>query len=263
MAIIEFCFNSTFTPIWNHGISACFYKTVQPIVVFVLAIIVLIYHEYNKWKCSKSRRKKPTDSQQQGLIQNAEDIEAIPVVNIGQSEDVPNRKCFKDFPFPELPMPFLYVVQLLLHVLLFLMPVVHIILKLIICKECLDGAHILTAVLNFLAWIITLRSLKHERKYFFFIKEKRHSIAILVFWTIALLFEAVVFFSWDNPKSFLHKYEDNAKLLDLVMFSLKFALHSLTFVIGLRGPGLYKAKYDQVYEIYSLFVIIYKFSYNI
>ncbi|XP_066929948.1 ATP-binding cassette sub-family B member 6-like [Clytia hemisphaerica] len=247
MAVIEFCFNSTLTPIWDHGISMCFYKTVQPIVVFILSLLVFCYHQYIRYKCKQSRKKTVKDPQKRGLIQGAEDIEAIPVVDMGENDqDAPNKKSFKAFAFPKLPTPFLYVVQLLLHGSIAVLPVIHIISTLIIEKDHVDGSHILAAILNFLAWVVGFKALKKERKHYFVIKAKRHSVLMLLFWTVALLFECLIFFSLNKDGSFLKHYQEDIKLLNLIIFSIKFALHTLTFLLGLHGPGLHKSKYDKV-----------------
>ena len=245
MAIIEFCFNSTLTPVWDHGFSICFYKTVQPIVVFILSFIAFCYHQYIHWKCKqKCRNRSFKDPQRQGLlIQNASNIEAVPDIEIDGQEE---GKSFKAFSFPKLPTPFLYVAQLTLHFLIALLPVINIIATLIIDRNHIDGAQIFKDVLNFTSWIVGFKALKHERKHFFMMKIKRHSIIMLLFWTCALLLELALFFTWNKDNGFLKHYDDDIKLLQLVTFSFKIAFSTLTFLVGLNAPGLHKAKYDKV-----------------
>ena len=247
MAVIEFCFNSTLTPIWNNGISMCFYKTVQPIVVFILAFIAFCYHQYIRWKCKQKCKKRPSrDPQRQGLlIQEATDVEAIPDVDIDDL-GAEKRKSFKGFSFPKLPIPFLYVAQLIFHFVIAFLPVIHILATLIIDRKHIDGAHIFKVVMDFLSWIIGFKALKHERKHYFVVKAKRHSIIMLLFWTFALLLELALFFTWNKDNGFLKHYSDDIKLLQLIIFSLKTIFCTLTFFVGLHAPGLHKAKYDEV-----------------
>lgn len=247
MAVIEFCVNSTLTPIWNHGISMCFYKTVQPIVVFILAFIAFCYHQYIHWKCKQKCKKRPSrDSQRQGLlIQDASDAEAILVIEI-DDQGTEKGKSFKGFSFPKLPTPFLYVAQLIFHFVIASLPVFHIMAILIIDRKHIDGAEIFKAVMDFLSWIIGLKALKHERKHYFVVKAKRHSIIMLLFWTFALLLELALFFTWNKDDGFLKHYDDDIKLLRLIIFSLKIIFCTLTFLVGLHAPGLHKAKYDEV-----------------
>lgn len=255
MAVIEFCVNGTILPIWKNGVSHCFYHTVQPIIVLLLSIISFLYHVYLKWKCKQKRsprkqksRGKLTDQQKIGLIQHADDIETIPVVDMegDAKEEEQKRKCFKDFPFPKLPLPFLYVVQLLFHSILLILPVLQIILKTILAKEKLSGVHIMSSILNFLAWLIGSQTLKRERKVFFYRKRKRHSIPMLLFWTFALVLEAMVFTSWNNKNSFLRKHEEAVEVMEVCVYAFRFTATFCTFVLGLHAPGLYKAKYDTV-----------------
>lgn len=255
MAVIEFCVNTTILPIWNHGLSQCFYQTVQPIVVFLLAIISFLYHTYLKWKCKQRQtprkpksRVNPSDFQRIGLIQHADDIETVPVVEIEDDakEEPSKQKCFKDFPFPKLPIPFLYVVQLLLHSLLLILPVLHIILKIILAKDRLAGVQIMSSVLNFCAWLVGFHTLKQERKIFFVAKLKRHSIGMLLFWTVAHVLEALVFTSWNNKNSFLRNHEEGVQLMEVIMFAFRFAATFFIFILGLHAPGLYKTKYATV-----------------
>ena len=253
MAVIEFCFNSTLTPIWEHGISMCFYKTVQPIVVFLLSFIALCYHLYIRYKCKQKCRKRNSKKPRKHglLIQDESDLESIPDID-SDGEGMEKAKSFKAFSFPKLPTPFLYVVQLILHVLIAMMPVIYTIAALIIDKNHIDGAHIMKAVLDIASWIIGFKALKHERKHFFIIKAKRHSIIMLLFWTFALLLELTLFFTWNRDDGFLKHYNDDIKLLQLIIFSFKITFHTLTFFIGLHGPGLYKARYDEVSNYLNL-----------
>lgn len=248
MAVIEFCYNSTLLPIWDHGISVCFYKSVQPIIVFIISLLVVIYHKYHSWTESRVKKSSRNDNiESRGLIQGTEDIEAIPVVNIPCSNDClkQDRKCFKDFPFSKLPTPFLYVLQLLVHAVLTLSPVIHIITKLIVCKECVDGAHIVMSIMNFLTWIIGLKTLRYERKCFLIRRIKRHSLIMLCLWTVALLLECLFFLSWNSYHSFLKEFTDPEKMLDVGMFGVNLGLKLIAFLLGLYAPGLHKNKYDK------------------
>ena len=188
---------------------------------------------------------------QVGLIQSTEE-ENIAFNDNTTAPAIPFRRCisFKDFPFPRLPVPFLYVCQLFLHVFLLFLPVIHIIVMLILSKDALSGVNILTAVLNTVGWICGFHALKHERYHLFMTKAKRHSIFMLLFWGVVLLLEFLVFVSWESLLWYLKNHDNNTKFLDLIMFCFRLSAKVLVFLLGLHAPGLYKQKYEKVCIIF-------------
>jgi len=245
--LLDYCqLNSTLLPIWNHGLSPCFYHTVEPLVLFLIAISLAIFHRYKIWK-SKKKVVRVRSDDQVGLIQTSDD-HTIDINNKDNTTGCVTKKAFKDFPFPKLPLPFLYACQLILHAFHVLLPVLHIVLKLILCRECITGVTLLNAVLKFVTWLIGFNALKHERFCYFLKKYKRHSFIMLLLWTVALILEALVFVSWNSAEWYLQYHNSLSSMLDLVMFSFRIAATLLLFLLGLHAPGLYKDKYDKPVE---------------
>lgn len=246
--MIEYCHsNATFLPIWSDGLSPCIYDTVKPIVLFLIPFCKWLYNEHRVHHCKRNRCKhnKKQEEDQVGLIQNAE-----PVDDMHQSIDMEDvkeckKKFFKDFSFPELPLPFLYAVQMFLHGIQFVLPLAHLLAKVILCKNCTSGVDLLSGGLEVIGWFFALKALKCERFRYYVIKAKHHSIPLILFWFLALLFEALVFVSWNSMQWYLREHKTGTDLLNFIMFCLRLSVTIMLFILGLHGPGLYKIKKEK------------------
>ena len=239
--LLKYCpVNATLLPVWNGGISLCFFYTVQPSALLIIAIVLSIYHHCQIRMCKKDRMKK-TLVNSVGLVQSVEyhklDLE---------TKASPPKRCFKDFPFPEFPVPFLYVCQLLLHAFHILLPILHLIVKLIICRDCISGVTLLCVILQFVTWLLGFKGLKHERNYHCCKKIKSHSVVMLVFWTLGFLFEVAVFISWNSVEWYLQYHQRDVDLLDLGFFCCRLTASFFLFLLGFHAPGMYRDYYDQV-----------------
>lgn len=237
--MIDYCGkNESFLPIWNEGISPCLYHTVAPGLLLIVPLIMCIYHHCTKRRFLK-KSLNTNESDVAHLVDSEEELGDVPEVA------VLNRTCsFQGFSFSRLPVPFLYACQAFLHILLILQPIVNIIVKVVMCPDCLSGAEILHNAMNLVCWIVAMKALIIERKYYFCRKIKNHSIPMLMFWTLALLLEILIFVSWNNKN--WHLMDSGTDYLDLIMLSLKCAFTFGLFIHGLFAPGLYKSKYDHI-----------------
>ena len=156
-----------------------------------------------------------------------------------------NSKKFKGFSFPELPFPFLYGCQSFIHILHIFLPLIHLFVKMCMCHTCISGVDILTSLGQFVAWCSGFKALKVERFHFFLSKIKMHSVLMLLFWTVALLFDIIVFVSWKSLNWYMSHPSGEIKQLDLITFCLRLFFSVILFILGLLGPGLYKDHYDQ------------------
>lgn len=238
--------NSTFLPVWQHGLSRCLFETVQPAVILVLAIISFVYHYLQRRHCQKIMKNCNTAQVSRGSINDSMEDEAlVTVVGTESVEEFCMQKShFKDFAFSGLPIPFLYFCQILCHFGHVLLPILHIVIKASMCHTCVSWLDILTNLGSFSAWAVGLSALKIERFIFFMRRRQSHSLFLLIFWTVALVIELLAFVSWNSLEWWFTHQESDMNKLDFVVFCLRLSFSTLLFVLGFHAPGLYRSKYE-------------------
>ena len=230
--MLSFCpANDTFIQVWaNKGFSRCFVEAVSPTVLFVLIFISFIIQLRRYLKCKKARRYR------QLQVQNGK-IEGVEFDTLSPSL----RKCyFKGFAFTELPRPFLYVCQWLIHGVLMILPIVDLLNRLISCPRCLHGSILYQDIMSVLIWGFAIRHLQKERKIFYRAHIKHHSVLFMLFWSLSLLVDVFALVSWNSKIWWFVDHGSELRLMELFIFSIRFSSNILLFVLGFVAPGLYK-----------------------
>eukprot|EP00794_Sanderia_malayensis_P015285 gene15285-16862_t len=232
--MLPFCpVNDTLVNIWkNSGFSRCFIETLSPSILLLLIAIISILQLRRYLKCKKAKRYRCLQ------VQNGKG-DAVEFENISPHC---KKSYFKGFAFTELPRPFLYVCQWLLHGILLLLPMVDLLTRLIICPSCLHGSVLYQDIILIVIWGMALQNLQRERKIFYRAHIKHHSFLFIVFWTLSLLVDIFALVSWNNKLWWFVDHGTSLKLMELFMFSIRFASNVLLFPLGFYAPGLYKER---------------------
>ena len=134
---------------------------------------------------------------------------------------------------------FQYTLQQFLHLCLPIIPVIDIITKVSITPERLQGYVMVNDGEMLITWVVAFFVLRNESALYFKAHVSRHSIGLLLFWTLAFIIENVSFFSWNSPHWWFAR-KTKIQEAEFGLFVARYVLLSLIFLLGLKGPGLYK-----------------------
>eukprot|EP00795_Rhopilema_esculentum_P006771 gene6771-12337_t len=237
--MLSFCPNNdTLRKVFKDGgFSRCFVELFTPSLLMILIIVSFIIQLRRYWKCKKMKKYRKLHVQNGG--RGGIEIDQLS----------PHcKKHFKGFAFSDLPRPFLYVVQWLLHACLIILPAADLMSRLILCPSCLHGSVLYQDVMLILIWGFALRNLQRERKMFYRAHIKSHSLLFLLFWSLSLLVDIFALVSWDSHVWWFSGPKTEVKRMELFVFSIRFSSNLILFVLGFLAPGLYKEKKKVVAE---------------
>ncbi len=120
-----------------------------------------------------------------------------------------------------MPTPFLYACQWLLHALLIVLPAVDLVTRLILCPSCLHGSILYQDILLVIIWGLALRHLQRERKLFYRCHFKRHSVLLILFWSLSLIVDVMGLVSWNSDLWWFIDHSSEVKLMELFIFSIR------------------------------------------
>ena len=231
--MLSFCPNNdTLRKVFKDGgFSRCFVELFTPSVLMILIIVSFIIQLRRYWKCKKMKKYRKLHVQNGG--RGGIEIDQLS----------PHcKKHFKGFAFSELPRPFWYVVQWLLHACLIILPAADLLSRLILCPSCLHGSVLYQDVMLIFIWGFALRNLQRQRKMFYRAHVKSHSLLFLLFWSLSLLVDIFALVSWNSHVWWFSGPKTEVKRMELFVFSIRFSSNLILFVLGFLAPGLYKEK---------------------
>lgn len=196
---MHFCPNNiSFTDIWiNNGVSPCFMDTISSVFLFSY-IAICGGIEHIIYK----RYSTPVDS---GLVK---------------------KSC-------------LYNLQIALCVLLPVISLLRFVLQVtLIGHGVVCGYIVLYFVMTVLYWPFSLSVILLERhKALPSVPTSGHGLVLLIFWTLTLANENLVFLSW-NKKSWWFSIESLSDKIELSLFISRYVCTLSLFILGLKAPGL-------------------------
>ena len=239
----------------DSGLPRCIMGTVPPAVLLSLVLLLSLIQ---LWK----RRKIHAESYRHGLLS---DVESTSVQEIVRDEIQPcNNGLLRckhidgqseledsfvinpvEFVHGDNQTSFWYTFQQFLHICVVLVPVIDVITKVSLAPERLQGYVVVTDVGMFLTWIIALFVLRTESKQYFKAHISRHSLGLLLFWSFAFIIENLAFISWNNPHWWFGR-KTSIQEAEFGLFIARYIIMVLVFLLGLKGPGLYRPPKPQV-----------------
>ena len=225
----------------DSGLPRCIMGTVPPAI---LLFFVLLLSLIQLWK----RKKIHAESYRHGLLSNVESLSVQEIVR----EEI--KECELDNSFVSNPAEFihgdnrtsfLYTFHQFLHICLVLVPVIDVITKVALVLKRLQGYTVVSDAGMFLTWMIALFVLRSESKQYFKARISRHSLGLLLFWTLAFIIENLAFISWNNPHWWFGR-QTGIQEAEFGLFVARYTIMLLVFLLGLKGPGLYRPPKPQV-----------------
>lgn len=231
----------------DSGLPRCIMGTVPPAVLLLLVLLLALFQLYKKRKILK-------DKQGRTLLS---DIESTSVEEIIREEDKPadHVRSFNcemqqqssiqfianpaEFVHGDNRTSFMYTFQQFLHICLVFVPVVDIITKVAMEPKRLQGYVVVSDGGMLLTWLIAFFVLRAESTKYFKAHVTRHSIGLLLFWSLAFVLENLAFISWNNPHWWFGRKTRNQEA-EFGLFITRYVILVLIFVLGLTGPGLYQ-----------------------
>lgn len=236
----------------DSGLPRCIMGTVPPAVLLFFVLLLALIQLYKKGKIQKDNR---------GRTLLSADIESTSVEEIIKEEVKPsdgvlkfrhiNRSCQRsqysiqaimnpaEFVHGDNRTSFLYTFQQFLHISLVLVPIVDVITKTVIEPKRLQGYVMVSDGGAFLTWLIAFFVLRAESSRYFKVHLSRHSIGLLLFWSMAFVIENLAFISWNNPHWWFGR-KTRIQEAEFGLFITRYIIVVLIFAIGLKGPGLYQ-----------------------
>lgn len=134
---------------------------------------------------------------------------------------------------------FLYTLQQFLHICLVFVPIADLIVKGTIEPQRIQGYVMFMDVAMLLTWMLTFSVLRSQSARYFKAHVSRHSFGLLLFWSLAFVVENLSFISWNNPHWWFQR-STKIKEAEFGLFISRYVLKLFIFLLGLKGPGLYK-----------------------
>ena len=140
---------------------------------------------------------------------------------------------------------FLFTFQQFLHIIVLFIPVIDIITKATIVPDRIQGYVIVNDASMFITWMLAFFALRTECALYFKAHISRHSLGMLMFWTLAFVKENLSFISWHNPHWWFGR---NTRIheAEFGLFVSRYTIMALIFLFGMLGPGLYRPPISQV-----------------
>ena len=236
----------------DSGLPRCIMGTIPPSVLLLLILLLALIQVYKKRKIQK-------DNYGRTLL--SADIESTSVEEIIREEVKPcdsvvkcrriNGSCQMsqnsiqaimnpaEFVHGDNRTSFLYTFQQFLHICLVLVPVVDVITKTAIEPKTLQGYVTVSDGGTFLTWLIAFFVLRAESSRYFKFHLSRHSVGLLLFWSLAFVIENLAFISWNNPHWWFGR-KTRIQEAEFGLFITRYTIVVLIFAFGLKGPGLYQ-----------------------
>ena len=255
MFCTHYCdFNET---LFNHGskdsgLPRCIMGTVPPSVLLLFILLLALIQLYKKRKIQKDH---------DGRTLLSADIESTSVQEITREEQKPcdcvlkcrrlNGSCQMsqnsiqsimnpaEFVHGDNRTSFLYTFQQFLHFCLVLVPVIDVITKTVIEPKRLQGYVMVSDGGTFLTWLIAFFVLRAESSRYLEVHLSRHSIGLLLFWSLAFVIENLSFISWNNSHWWFGR-KTRIQEAEFGLFVTRYTIVVLIFALGLKGPGLYQ-----------------------
>lgn len=198
----------------------------------LLLILISFFIQLRRYLKCKKRRKYRKLQIQNGVKEGGVEFDTL--------SPHCKKHYFKGFAFNEMPTPFLYAVQWLLHAMLIILPCADLLSRLVLCPSCLNGSILYQDAMLVVIWAFALRNLQRERKLFYRAHIKQHSVLFILFWSLSLLVDIFALVSWNSDVWWFVNYSNDVKLMELFIFSIRFSANLILFVFGFVAPGLYK-----------------------
>ena len=229
--MLSFCpANDTLSKVWqDNGFSRCFIELFSPTILLLVISVSFFIQLHRYLKCKKQRKYRKLQ-----LQNGAQEFEIL-------SPPQCKKQVFKGFAFSEMPRPFLFVIQWLLHAALILLPATDLVSRVILCPTCIHGSIVYQDVFLVLIWGLALRNLQRERKIFYRAHIKHHSLLFIVFWSLSLAVDVFALISWNSKLWWFKSQNSDMKLLETFTFSIRFSCNVILFGLGFLAPGLFKA----------------------
>lgn len=235
--MLSFCpANDTLSKVWHHdGFSRCFIELLSPSILLLVIIVSFTIQLRRYLKCKKHRKYRKLQ-----LQNGSQEFEVLPPYC--------KKQLFKGFAFSEMPRPFSYVVQWLLHAVLMVLPAADLISRIILCPACLHGSILYQDVMLVIIWGMALRNLQRERKIFYRAHVKSHSLLFISFWSLSLAVDIFALISWNSSLWWFTSTESSMNLLETFVFGIRFSSNLILFGLGFAAPGLFKEQRNVVAE---------------
>lgn len=236
----------------DSGLPRCIMGTVPPSVLLLFILLLALIQLYKKRKIQKDNH---------GRTLLSTDIESTSVEEIIREEVKPSDcvlKCRRingscqisqnsiqaimnpaEFVHGDNRTSFLYTFQQFLHICLVLVPVFDVITKTVIEPKRLQGYVVVSDGGTFLTWLTAFFVLRAESSRYFKVHLSRHSIGLLLFWSLAFVIENLAFISWNNPHWWFGR-KTRIQEAEFGLFITRYTIVVLIFAFGLKGPGLYQ-----------------------
>lgn len=260
MICSHYCdFNETLTShtSMDSGLPRCIMGTVPPVVLlFIIFFLFLL----QLWK----KRKIRAESNRHTLLSDEESPSVQEIVREEHKTGNSVLNCkrldghcdFEDTSVQFIANPsylihgdnrtsFLFTFQQFLHIIVLFIPVIDIITKATIAPDRIQGYVIVNDASMFITWMLAFFALRTECALYFKAHISRHSLGMLMFWTLAFVKENLSFISWHNPHWWFGR---NTRIheAEFGLFVSRYAIMALIFLFGMLGPGLYRPPISQV-----------------
>jgi len=136
------------------------------------------------------------------------------------------------------PSSCLYVLQVILTVAMAAQSIINIVLHaLVMADKQVAISDILCAVLGLKMWLVSLHLIKLERRQILpSIPVRGHGLVLLVFWTLAFVYENLAFVSWFSPQWWWQQ-DDARAIMERNMWISRYVCTFLIFILGFVAPG--------------------------
>lgn len=235
----------------DTGLPRCIMGTIPPAVLLLLILLLGLVELFKK-------RRLQTDNHGRTLLPDLESNSVEEIISApGKSSKCrkPYRCVKKQYEMTSSSIQaitnpagfvhgdnrtsFLYTLQQFLHICLVFVPIADLIVKGTIEPQRIQGYVMFMDVAMLLTWMLTFSVLRSQSARYFKAHVSRHSFGLLLFWSLAFVVENLSFISWNNPHWWFQR-STKIKEAEFGLFISRYVLKLFIFLLGLKGPGLYK-----------------------
>lgn len=241
----------------NSGLPRCIMGTVPPAILLALVLLLGLVELYRK-------RRRLTDNQGRTLLSSIESNSVEEIIRYKPCNCKKECKCIKksfetlnssvqsitnpaEFVHGDGRTSFLYTFQQFLNICLVFVPITDLVIKGAIEPQKIQGYVVFTDVAMLLTWILAFIVLRSEGARYLKAHVTRHSFGLLLFWSLAFVIENLSFISWNNPHWWFSR-STRIQEAEFGLFITRYVLMVFIFLLGLKGPGLYKPQKLPVQE---------------